>query len=644
MNRTNGRWRWVFLPLFAAAAVGVLGLLGTYTHTERQPLCLTPVFSDPKGWEIYLEEEGRRTELSPRQLLDVEPGKTFYLSRELTAEQEEDGITFLRLDSMRPCSVFLNGELLYTTCPEAESRIGQVRFPAGYEGLQGIGESVRCTLPAGFAGKTLTIATAHLSGEYGPSTPEAWLTGEVNETALHMSLANHNSMPASAFATAVLLLLGLLFYSLFQGGRDWSLLLLAASAFAQVLYYLREYGYTSPDASALDIPPAYFMLPLIVILPELFLLTQMKRRRKIAVFFILITAAISLVPPVTYLFGSLSFGYAPFFETLYLGLGALLVCAFLEAGDENQVFRLFLLGLGGILTGVLVLGLASFAGERYYYDYLRSVFVMAKEGIPELLLYWCGTILFVLTSIISVYTLLRNTAAAQTQLAMQTERSEWLDYELAAQKQFYEAKWNSEEELRSLRHDMKGHFSTLLALLSDGKTPEAERYLEGLMERTPVLRTEIFCEDPYINAVLNTFASRFRDRQITYVFRIGVSEKELPHMELCLILNNALENALEASLLMTEAERSVKVQAAIRKNQLLLRVSNRFQGTFNELGGLPITTKSEKGHGYGLTNIRRTAERLGGTAECRAENGSFVLDVCFPVSRHREKGGYDHAV
>lgn len=74
-----------------------------------------------------------------------------------------------------------------------------------------------------------------------------------------------------------------------------------------------------------------------------------------------------------------------------------------------------------------------------------------------------------------------------------------------------------------------------------------------------------------------------------------------------------------------------KVQVTVRKNQLLLRVDNRFYGTLTEQDGILLTTKTEKGHGYGLTNIRAAAEKLGGSAEYYTEGGVFVLDVYFPL-------------
>ncbi|MDE7360300.1 MAG: hypothetical protein K2N38_00010 [Oscillospiraceae bacterium] len=85
-------------------------------------------------------------------------------------------------------------------------------------------------------------------------------------------------------------------------------------------------------------------------------------------------------------------------------------------------------------------------------------------------------VLFILAALISFYSLIRRTVRIQTDLALQNERLKSLDQAMAAQKQFYEAKLTKENEIRSLRHDMDGHLSTLSSLLNDNKTEEAASY------------------------------------------------------------------------------------------------------------------------------------------------------------------------
>lgn len=625
-------WKWFLIPLFVLFAVCIWGLLNTYTGTDRSQLYLTPTFQDAHGWSLYTsEKDGTHTELTPREVLDVEPFETFYLSRTIPADWENDGYSFLLLGSERPSSVFLDGELLYSTCPTAGQVIGQISFPESFRGLSMRGESTRFTIPKGAGGKVITIATAHFTEEYAPSLPSVRLSSEASEAAVWMSTANHSTMPATAFAVSALLLLGLLCYSLFHGSRNWSLLLLAATAFCYLFYYLRQYSFSSFGFTPLDTPLAAFLPMLAILLPELYLLLQMKRRRRLCAIFVLSAGALSLVPPVANLFGSPGFSTTPFVEALYIGLLAILILAALEVKDKNNTFRLFLYGLAGVCACILIGCSISSISNPFFVNYINSLLSQIVRHDPFLFLNWCGIFLFMLSSALSVYQLICSTADTQTELAVQTERLARLDYELAIQKEIYEAKLANEEELRALRHDIKGHLFTLSELLSDNKAEEAATYVSRLTKQHQEQQSEIFSGNPYMNAVLRVYNLRFKEDKITFDCLAGVDSRALPGVELCLILNNALENALEASLLQPETDRFVKLQARIWHGQFLIRVSNRFDGILNEHTGLPVTSKKERGHGYGMTNIRSTVQRLGGEMNYQIEDGCFVLDVRFPV-------------
>lgn len=621
--------------LFILLTVWVFRLLSAYTHSEKDKLYLTPILTDANGWDIYTMENGTRREISTEEILELDTGNVFYLSRILTKEQENAGYTFLMLDFRCPCAVFLDGELFYTNCPPLLDGIQMdaVSFPQDYTVTPPApGESIRCTLPAHFAGKRLTIATAHVFSEYGSSIPFIKLSSYEAESEPLIADLNRELIPAVGYAVIALFLSGIWLFAFLQEIRDYSSLLLILAALMQTLSHLRQLEFLTPSSYAMDSPLAVFIPIIEVLFPLIWLLLQMEDRKCRRIFggILGISAAVSMIFPVGGLFGGLPF-YSAFLEKyiiLFCPLSALLFFAVREAvHNRNRIFTLLLSGLCMTVFLIVVLYIASLCGEGFYADQIANIF----KGMDPIFFHWCAIILFFLSAVLALYQIIRHISWMRTDLALQAEHTRQLDSRLSAQRDFYEARLAHEDAIRSLRHDMAGHLNTIALLLQDDKTTEAKKYLDGIIEYHKEQSSEIFCQNPYMNAVLQNYAAKCRKQHIELVCHIGIKEEELPATELCLILNNALENALEGSLTMPEGEKIIKVQAAVRQNQFLLRVSNRFDGHLTIVNGLPVSEKEREGHGYGLSNIRQAAERRGGHMSYYIQDGYFVLDVAFGI-------------
>lgn len=103
-------------------------------------------------------------------------------------------------------------------------------------------------------------------------------------------------------------------------------------------------------------------------------------------------------------------------------------------------------------------------------------------------------------------------------------------------------------------------------------------------------------------------------------------------VDLYTLFGNALDNAIEASRELPQAERMIDLQVRQKAGLILICVSNQFAGT-RVLGeaGLPRTSKADAGyHGFGLKSIQSIAEKYGGVMTVSAEAGMFRLRVSIP--------------
>lgn len=255
-----------------------------------------------------------------------------------------------------------------------------------------------------------------------------------------------------------------------------------------------------------------------------------------------------------------------------------------------------------------------------YYVLIISMSIPVGARLPNL--EEIGRLLLVLALMPTTYLTIISSLYRQLLLF----RTQEADRVLAVQKEQLEAQLENQYMIRELHHNMKAFRNTLSGLLAENKIEEARTLLSDTGDFGSKAGRD-YCADACLNAVLGQFASRFEEAEasLTIDVKLGVDRTRTG---LCLILSNALDNALEAVTALPREERKASVQINRKGVYVLLRVKNRCAPTLTvEKGTCPRTTKDEPGHGYGLAAIRHTAERLDGNATCYTEDGFFYLDV-----------------
>lgn len=198
---------------------------------------------------------------------------------------------------------------------------------------------------------------------------------------------------------------------------------------------------------------------------------------------------------------------------------------------------------------------------------------------------------------------------------------------LQEQKAALEIQLDNQQRIRKMKHDMKGHTAMLSGLLAAGKYQEAAGYLKVVETEVDNLSGQ-FCANPYLEAIFSYYSQKLQEAGADCRMDIQVGEEALPYVELCQILSNGLENALDAVKGLEKEKREVSVQVKFNRNHLLIRIRNKCSDDLHvEWGTVPATDKEGRDHGFGLATVKEMAERLDGEMFCYTENGNFVLDV-----------------
>ena len=280
-------------------------------------------------------------------------------------------------------------------------------------------------------------------------------------------------------------------------------------------------------------------------------------------------------------------------------------------------------------------GWAVFAGMTALYYILLVVVVQFPTNIvnrPE------DTFLCVLILVLMLFIYGTIFTALYRQLLLY--RKQEGERILLEQKNVLQAQLESQQNLRKMKHDMKGYMATLSGLLTEGEVDEALRYLKGVEAQTDA-SLKSYCSNPYINAVFIHFTGKFEKMGAVFKYDIQIGEEEPSYMELCQILSNGLENACDALKGLEKEKRRIFVHMRYNRNYLLIRIRNRCRDDlYVEQGKLPATDKEGLDHGFGLATIKETAERLGGESFCYTEDGDFILDVMVPCRALSNNGQY----
>lgn len=195
---------------------------------------------------------------------------------------------------------------------------------------------------------------------------------------------------------------------------------------------------------------------------------------------------------------------------------------------------------------------------------------------------------------------------------------------------YYENLEQHQYEVRKLKHDMANHLQILVSLPEDKK----KDYLMELIQN-PVINTTItFCPDPTINAVLNTKMSLMEQNHITFDKEIHITEPlNVANSDLCALLANALDNAIEACQKIPSTEqRVIHFEAKAQKGLFVVQMTNPVKEFIKtEQNIFRTTKKNQMEHGYGLRSIQEIVMRYGGSLEVNAKNNLFSLFLYIPI-------------
>ena len=171
------------------------------------------------------------------------------------------------------------------------------------------------------------------------------------------------------------------------------------------------------------------------------------------------------------------------------------------------------------------------------------------------------------------------------------------------------------EEIRKIRHDIRNSFMIMDGLLEQGHIEEARNYLNlesAEMDKVPPI---IQTDSVVISTLLNRFFQKARKSGVKISCKIITNFCDIVERDLCRVLGNLLDNALEATMLVDMQGRYIDLNIQGNEHRMLIEIENSSDRKIEGDMTLIHTTKVEEGHGLGLKNVKDIVENYDGEIE-----------------------------
>ena len=190
---------------------------------------------------------------------------------------------------------------------------------------------------------------------------------------------------------------------------------------------------------------------------------------------------------------------------------------------------------------------------------------------------------------------------------------------------------NMYRQTRGWRHDYRNHIQVLKSYLAMGDIEAASHYLDALDADLNTVDLAMKTGNKMTDIILNSKISLARSKNIQVVADAHVPvELSTAEIDLCIIIGNLFDNAIEACMALPKEERMIRVYMEMKNTLLYIPFTNSTAlKKQKKVNGRFFSSKGE-GHGYGLVRIDTIIDRYQGYISRNSEDGAFTTEVLLP--------------
>jgi len=204
-------------------------------------------------------------------------------------------------------------------------------------------------------------------------------------------------------------------------------------------------------------------------------------------------------------------------------------------------------------------------------------------------------------------------------------------YQNALLKTHYDEVENMYKQIRGWRHDYRNHIQVMKTYAVSGDLGAVIGYLSELETDLSTIDTVIKTGNKMTDAILNSKISLANSRNVPVDIDADISVAlTVSELDLCIIIGNLFDNAIDANLALPEDERMIRIYIEMKGTQLYMSFTNMTASKKQYKENGKFQTSKGEGHGFGLIRIDNIISRYGGYINRNSEDGAFTTEIMLP--------------
>lgn len=204
-----------------------------------------------------------------------------------------------------------------------------------------------------------------------------------------------------------------------------------------------------------------------------------------------------------------------------------------------------------------------------------------------------------------------------------------IDTQIELQKQNYIKLNESIKKYYAFKHDIHHHFLVIKLMMDAKNYIAASEYLEKFNKNEISQNIGALCNNFTVDSILKYYTGIATNYNIDFKVCVNIPQDiNIDNLDLSIVIGNCIENAIEAcNRIIDKSQKYIYIKAEIKGFNLVLKINNSFNGQVVKLDKIIKTSKKVQGHGIGLSNVRKIAEKYNGFFDLKYTDCEFEVNI-----------------